>query len=105
MAGVYSTRFLLESSTGADSWSTVVPPDEVWILRDIDAIAAADSTQIAVQVAGVYIITLFTSAAPSGDSGHAQWTGRQVINAGETLTVAVSGEAGVCVSGYSLTAP
>ena len=87
------------------SQSYTVPDGVKWVVRDIDAAAAAGSglAQLLIHNAASGVLVNF-QATPGSVGVSAQWQGRQVFNPGEFLEVSVaSGTWSVQISGYELT--
>lgn len=102
---VYSKRFIQEG--GLDGSATVtVPTGVVWIVRDLDSVVhSGDPGVIVLQGAADQDIWIGDTATTSTTLWYG-WRGRQILYAGETLTVLVaSGSWDVTVSGYELTSP
>lgn len=100
-AAVYSTRFYAGLAP-ANSNTTLytVPSNYIAIVRCIDAVASAPGTAGSAQVliAGKAYITTgnFTTTVQ-----YLHWEGRQVLNAGESLSGNVTSVATyLCISGY-----
>lgn len=81
-----------------------VPAGMVAIVRDADFIQDTASQNVSMAINGTYF---FNDAAPAtlpAGGAPIPWRGRQVLVAGDVLTVHVNGEASFSVSGYLLTA-
>lgn len=106
MAAVYSVCFIRRGgSTGTNDFA--VPAGFVAVVRDIDAVTNSGPGSAVVQVEETPTgIPFWFVSDSSGNIVWHQWSGRQVLNVGSTLRVAVSGggNANVSVSGYLLAA-
>jgi hypothetical protein len=105
MARLYSTR-LMASEGAADALFEEVPAGFIWVVRDIvltfDGADSADGYQVGVQ--GKAPILLGQVAGGNVEQFH--WTGRQVMEAGETLAFTASTlNWYILVSGYQLSTP
>ena len=100
MAQVYSTRFISAPLEPAGLTYTV-PDGYVAILRDFDAVGTGgESVQFTNLDAGA---TYFLEYFPGSGYGNIQWRGRQVVPAGETIAIYVSGASSggtASLSGY-----
>lgn len=104
MATIYSKRFLLEQGLSTDAGFTV-EDGYVAILRDISGYFGSQATapSIAVDVNGA---KFFEADTPPLALTAFQWTGRVVMEAGDTCTAtALNGNGDILISGYLLTAP
>lgn len=101
---VYSQR-LLTMTYGTSDVTGGPDSGYVWVVRDISGSTAEDNGGIVANLAGVYFYVSEIGALPAAGLVSFQWTGRQVLNAGEALTIiGLSGEDAAVVSGYVLTA-
>lgn len=103
---VYSTRFLYTANI-VSAPSYTVPEGFVAVVRDLDASCPSPVTGYYVYLVNTtrsYIIAI--STFPS-DNNSAQWRGRQVIPAGESIALNGNPPTGATatVSGYLLTLP
>ena len=102
-APVYSTAFIGVEGTETFA-SYVVPAGYVAVIRDISAVLIDNADESVVQVSlgsGTYIWkTVFASGLP-----FEQFTGRQVVDAGEVIYAGIAGGTpiSVRVCGYLLT--
>lgn len=105
MARLYSARFVSENGAGTTT-SVEVPAGEIWVVRQIDVYSdvplGVDSGQCFV---GIETIPFFWCTTGPDTTTHNTWTGRQVLNAGEALTVYADDHVAVTISGYQLTTP
>jgi hypothetical protein len=102
MAEIYSTRAAAGViAAGATTVVYTVPAGTVFVLRCVDVVSTgAAGSELALELTGVATPIFYTSTAVSQ---HFQWTGRQVFNAGDTITLATAGGAwSFMLSGYSL---
>jgi hypothetical protein len=102
-SSVYTNRLALFASiTSAES--AIVPAGELWVVRCIDVSARDVSFGQGLYVTGsagqLFYYALF-EAPPA--SPWQQWTGTQVLYAGEGLTAHPSGTWDVTISGYTFT--
>lgn len=101
---VYSTRFLAFSTTSTEEETYTVPSGFVAVLRDVDVYhqgGAADGWSVQLVDPLCYLMT----GGDTGSAGLAQWSGRQIFNAGEQLqgTLYSAGDlASMMASGYLL---
>jgi hypothetical protein len=106
---VYSTQFVAGTGLTATTVSVgPVPAGEVWILRDVDAYANTGLTsRVDVNVRGSVGQTIAYLEFPPSTQASKQWTGRQVINPGESFGYQIGGLDAVdlTISGYRLTTP
>lgn len=96
----FTHRFLITGGPYPAS-SEPVPDGFRWVLRcvdfRIDTPLSGSYYTLAVQPWAAYITSGFFDTQP-----HVQWTGRQVLEAGETLSVELSGPGYVFATGYQL---
>lgn len=108
---VYSTQLLAQSFVGSGSASYAVPSGFRAIVRDIDVSVPANLTQGALLLISVgFGPAFFDQEFPSGWNGHLPWRGRQVINTGDTIELALDlgtnpDRVDVVISGYLLSTP
>lgn len=108
MADVYSVRFFEDVGLSPGSYLAYTVPDGyVAILRDIDAYSSAGVSDAEIYVEGHLGQTIFYGNVAATSKSNAQWRGRQVLQAGETITITVgaSTDWDVTISGYLLVAP
>lgn len=86
-----------------------MPATELWVVRDIDAalVAGAGTFELTVGLTVGAVSYPIASWETTSGLPNAQWRGRQVVNAGESLGWASSGtgSASFLISGYRLTLP
>lgn len=104
---VYSTRFCNSSiSSAGDTTLYTVPAGFRAVLRDVDIyFGGATGIVVELRATGINFVPF---AATTTDPEPGVWRGRQVLNAGESLTVHVAtlpagGGLNVFASGYLLT--
>jgi hypothetical protein len=106
-APAYSTRFYAVS-TLSDEEIVVgpVPDGYIWVLRDLDVHfpEVVEIQNFNLKGSAAQVIVSFSSITLQGGSN--QWHGRQILFAGETFALTVSGADGadVTISGYVLVA-
>jgi len=102
MATIYSTRFAIGAVTAAVANVYTVPAGFVAVVRCLSLVVNVTGATANVRTtAGAGQIFAFTSTVPGQWAG---WDGRQVVNAGETITVTAS-TGSTCdyfISGYLL---
>lgn len=102
---VYSHRFANVAATGDGNFHVLytVPVGLVAVVRDLDLFSQTAALAFGLRLASNVIVS-FVNPTASGTAY--QWTGRQVLNAGETLEYFASTGLGftACISGYLLTA-
>lgn len=109
MSSVYSTQIAASRTDGTSSLALyTVPAGYVAVLRDV-ALTATSTTDLGPVtlyiVTGTQSVTVFGLASLGGRETH-QWTGRQVLNAGDVLRATAGGAlTDWLVSGYLLSAP
>jgi hypothetical protein len=105
VAAVYSTRLVLASVPAFSTALFTVPEGYTAVVRDIDAVAAADiGVEVSFALAGVPFFAYFSEAGTGSLS--IQWRGRQVAYPGEELGLVVTNvNIDVVISGYLLTNP
>lgn len=103
-SNVYSTRFIGVSLGTGTTATYTVPTGYVAVIRDISATATTTgSTNAEVFVNGAFTIW---NSGPITNGSTLVWSGRQVLNAGDVLSVhAVGATTQFMVSGYLLTLP
>jgi hypothetical protein len=108
VARVYSKR-LVQQEALSGTVNTTVPPGVLWIVRDIDylVITIAGSVQVVVGITAPGPVQSAIDYFVTSSIEARQWRGRQVLNAGDELSVAVtgSGSSDVTISGYELSLP
>ena len=104
MGNVYSTAFL-ESQGLSGSVSFVVAPGKVAVLRDLDVFVPSGGSGAGVFLIGSAGQTIWAENTIGGAFAWMHWRGRQVVEAGGTVTVTTTGPADVTLSGYLLDAP
>jgi predicted phage tail protein len=94
---VYSTRFILWSGSSGET-SYVVPSGYRAVIADVEAVnQTGKSGFVYVDLQGVTVIGVdFTGTGTATES----WSGRVVAYAGETISIAESIGASMCVGGY-----
>lgn len=101
---LYSTRFFaIHDLSGPASYT--VPDGLVAVVRDLDAFWGIDTEGNKLIMVGSAGQVIYQASWDIGSSGSRQWTGRQVLYAGETLQLDTEDVTDVSVSGYLLTAP
>lgn len=105
MAKIYSTRFLLGETASGEPLSATVPAGFVWVLASIDATTAVNTGELFATLAGLTFWSSGPITVSAGAIAPAMWRGRQVLNAGEILSVGSAGAFDVAASGYQLSAP
>lgn len=106
MSDIYSVRLIQELGlTGSTSY--VVPDGMVAIARDLDVYEGASLLPDVVYLQGALGQAIWFQVGNVEDGlTYGSWRGRQVFNAGESVTIrAASGTWDVTLSGYLLTAP
>lgn len=99
---VYSTRFIAE--VGLNGTRTVVcPANFVLVLRDLDAYANVTFASRELYLHGSVGQTIYHDAWGEESQHSSQWTGRQIIQPGESFDVTTTDLIDVTVSGYLLT--
>lgn len=99
------TRRLLAASQLAGAATATVPAGRVWIVTDINGIARSQVGPHAEVYAAVGNILFSYLESLDSDHPMMQWRGKQVLVAGEVLTVnGAGGTVDVTVIGYDLTA-
>lgn len=100
---VYSKRFLAGAGASG-AISATVPAGRVWIVRDCDLVFAGSLPANAGFQGSDGQFVYYVEVAAGSTQLWYGWRGRQILNAGETLTY--HSFAGVCdfaISGYELT--
>lgn len=104
-SSVYSTRFL-QARNFLGSQSYTVAAGYRVILRDLDAWASVDITEPQILLVGAGGQTIYFHRWGLEDVSSVQWTGRQVINEGESFEVITQvAPADYALSGYVLLGP
>jgi hypothetical protein len=100
---IYSKR-LLQAGGLTGSVSATVPDGKIWILRDLDCVVhSGDPGVIVLHGAGGQDIYIGDTATTSTTLWYG-WRGRQILVAGETVTIEVAaGNWDATLSGYELT--
>ena len=106
MATVYSNRLIEEKGLSGPA-TFVVPAGYIAVIRDLDVYYGNQLFPAYARLIGAANQKLWSVSNSIGSESYAQWRGRQVFLAGETITVSVDegGEADVTLSGYLLIAP
>lgn len=102
---VYSKRFMAEAGASGTPYTAGPPSGFKWVIVDISTRAGAAGVALELELDGIYVIVVNTDG-PTGAvlfGGH--WSGRQVVEAGETFTAAVSSACDFTISGYELSLP
>jgi hypothetical protein len=104
MGPVYSKRFL-SASAASTGQVAVVPGGKVWVIKTARVINHSGAGGTGAGIAGAHGEVLCASAYPvNGEPLVAAFDGMYVLNAGESLTLAVSGGSwDAHCSGYELT--
>lgn len=105
MAGVYTKRFIAGHLT-AGSFVATVPAGKVWIITNMDAVhlGTIEGSMGVTGATGLYLWFIDSAARNLNDPSF-QWEGRQVLYAGEHLTITLgAGVFDVWVTGYELDA-
>lgn len=103
---VYSIRIFAQGAlTGTHP--VTVPAGLVYVLRDVDVWSRTQTSGDAFAILGSNAQLLwFVAIPPLVNPWIGQWRGRQIFNAGETVTFeSAGGEWDVTASGYQLTLP
>lgn len=101
---VYSTRiFAVHDLSGVITYT--VPDGKVLIVRDIDVFWGVSTAGALVNFLGSANQVFYQASFGINDVGWRQWTGRQVLSAGEVVTAFSSDTMDVSASGYLLDAP
>lgn len=104
MAAVYSTRFILVDNLDGEAFYDV-PEGFVAVIREVDFILPPTISESAVYI-GVETAVFFVMTATATETyTPAQWRGRVVANAGESIGVSGNASAGCYVGGYLLSSP
>lgn len=104
MATVYSVRLLAQHDVGiANPAQYTVPVGKLAIVRDIDAYNGdvVGDTMYAVVALSPQVV-FFQASWGVGERGWRSWRGRQVLYAGDTLSVFADRVIDVVASGYLL---
>jgi len=100
---VYSKRVVGGSYGSGSHLVYTVPADKVFIIRCVDFANESGGTAEAIVILNS-AWCLFDKQGVTPSSSY-QWTGRQVLNAGDTITVAATqSNANFTISGYLLDA-
>ena len=104
MTPVYSTQLIVVQ--GLTSAATKVCADGyVMVLRDLDVFYNG-LLEASVHMEGSVGQTIYYNGfAAGGNPQYASWRGRQVLNAGESVTIVCDQAQDVSLSGYLLTTP
>ena len=100
---VYSSQFVLASLASGVTASFEVPAGYVAVIRSVTAGGQPGvSSEVIVQVDGVFVIALACVPVYPGGSAGTDWSGRIVLQSGQTLAITPDESAGVQASGYLL---
>lgn len=100
---VYSTRLIAVHDQPAIAPATyLVPPGFTLIIRDIDVYFGSAISVRTVYARGSATQVFWQATVDINLAGWRQWTGRQVIEAGETFDVFATDVFDVTASGYLL---
>lgn len=104
MASVYTQRFGAVAQSAAGTSAIFTPPDsKTYVIVCIDCNTGASATTSTIVYISGAVGNLDLIRQPMAAGTHLQWTGRQVIELGETLNVqSVGGPMVVVVTGYAL---
>lgn len=108
MATVYSVRFYAAVGLAPGSYTVyTVPPGYTAIVRDIDCYSSAGVSNAEIYFEGNLGQTFFHAEVVATTQDSPQWRGRQVFEAGDTISVNVGGASNwdVTISGYLLALP
>jgi hypothetical protein len=103
VATVYSVQLL--QLHGASSGSFVIPAGVVCVVRDADCFypgGLGQSAQLEGPAGGIFAYFPFAAAI---NGVLVSWRGRQIFNAGDTVTFAATTDMDITVSGYHLSLP
>lgn len=103
MAAVYSKR-LIQAQALNGSASFTVPAGYTCVVRDLDAFVASGGSGAGLFLIGAGGQTMAAYNSIGSAFAVFAWRGRQVLEAGETVTVTTTGPCDVTVSGYLLEA-
>lgn len=104
MARVYSICFIAHQGlNGTDTY--VCPEDRVLVIRDLDAYANVTLASRELYLLGANGQTIYHDAWGEESQHSSQWSGRQVIEPGQSFSVHTTDLIDVTVSGYLLTLP
>lgn len=104
MANIYSKRLLLSTSASSPTVSASPPAGFLWVAHTLTAAGNGAEAEVVMFIAGIPVWG--ASITPPGGSFYSgvTWTGRAVINAGETLEMFCSAGLTGQISGYELSA-
>jgi hypothetical protein len=105
MATPYSTRFLLGLSlSGSNAYTYTVPAGKTAVLRDLAVVSSAAGDNVSVAINGYYFLNLVAPSTLPAGGAQLLWSGRQVAEAGDVITLHTNGEMAYALSGYLLRA-
>lgn len=105
---VYSHQFVCEVLSSSNLTLYTVPAGYVVVIRDIevgDRSGAVNNQSTVFATSGGTIEAVVFSATIPLAYGWTQWTGRAVLNAGQSIGAGVSLAQGLLISGYLLVGP
>lgn len=104
MASIYTIRLGAVAQSAAGTSAIFTPPDgQTYIVTCIDCNTGASATTSTIVYISGAVGNLDLIRQPMAAGTHVQWTGRQVILFGETLTIQSVGALNVVVAtGYRL---
>ena len=106
MATVFSTRFIaVHDQPVAIPATYLVPAGFVAVVRDVDAYFGSSLSVKTVFARGSAAQIFWQETVGANLAGWRQWEGRQVIYAGETLSLFADELVDLTASGYLLTLP
>jgi hypothetical protein len=105
MTSIYSKRFLLGAGAGGSPSTYVVPALQVAVVHTISVATFTTATAVQVGVGSTWFYTEHFDFTAPKDRASGLWTGRVVLEAGETLELEASPGVTFAVSGYLLSAP
>lgn len=105
MTSIYSKCLLEDTFSASGQASVVVPAGVVWVVVDVSNVTTTPPAQNVVWANGHPFAAPYMAAPAANYGGSGHWSGRQVLNAGQTLLVQSFGATSIRVSGYELTAP
>ena len=106
LVNLYSTRFLAaHDQAGSDPVVYVVPAGKLAIVRDVDCYAGTTLLGVTFFARGSAGQVFWSDSSPAAGAGWKQWQGRQVLYAGESLSLEGDDTCDLAASGYLLDAP
>jgi hypothetical protein len=108
VADVYSQRlFEVHGLAGGATLTFTVPSGYTAIVRDIDLYSSPTLSNAEIYISGSSGQTFFYASVAATTKDSPQWRGRQVLYAGETMTIynGASESWDVTISGYLLANP